>query len=354
MQPQSFDELSDQLMFINLDITCWSGKKRLTPEDLGLDRAQLPPETLVSLGDKQLIDPETLRAFTSVRSAARRQCLAVGTRFLGGYAIPAPKAQALLRQLDGLGQQYQAACTAFLANFDQQVADWAAQQPPEWQRLIRETALSAEAIGRKLRFAVQAVRFTAPDPAVVNHSGLSQALSGLGGQVLHEIAGVAREALEKSFQGKREVTRRALNPFRAIRDKLDGLSFLDSRFHAVIAEIDRLATDVTAQGPITGAPLTALRQFLCLAAQPDGLRTWAETVTPILLEGLGGGCAGASGAPSEPASLAATEEAEPARPVVSWVDVEDDPDPGAEECAPAPVVAAIEPAVSTADAGWFF
>ena len=132
MQPQSLDWLSDQLMFVNVDITNWSGKKTLTPEDLGLDRSQLPPETLVSLGDKQLVDPEALKAFGSIRSAARRLCLAVGTRFLGGYAVPVAKAPALLAELDRLGQRYQDARTAFLAGYDMQLAAWTQQQPPEW------------------------------------------------------------------------------------------------------------------------------------------------------------------------------------------------------------------------------
>lgn len=63
MHPIDLNWLSDQLVFVNIDITNWSGKKTLTPEDLGLDRSQLPPETLVSLGDKQLIDPEALKTF---------------------------------------------------------------------------------------------------------------------------------------------------------------------------------------------------------------------------------------------------------------------------------------------------
>ena len=118
MQSQALNGLSDQLVFVNLDITCWSGKKTLTPEDLGLDRSQLPPETLVSLGEKQLIDPEALRTFTSIRSAARRLCLAVGTRFLGGHAVPAAKAPALLAELDALGQRYRDARATFLAGYD--------------------------------------------------------------------------------------------------------------------------------------------------------------------------------------------------------------------------------------------
>ena len=96
MQPKTLSWLSGQLVFMNTDISCWSGKKTLTPEDLGLDRTQLPPESLVSLGDKQLVDPKALRDFTTLRSAARRECLAVGTRFMGGYAVPVAKAPALL------------------------------------------------------------------------------------------------------------------------------------------------------------------------------------------------------------------------------------------------------------------
>ena len=278
--PSLLDSPAHSLVFVYLDITCWSGKKTLTPEDLGLDRTQLPPETLVSLGDKQLIDPEALRAFTSIRSAARRYCLEVGVRFLGGYAIPAAKAQALLDRLDALGQRYGEARTAFLAHYDDRLAAWTEQQPPEWQKLIQDARAPAEYVDGRLSFAVQAVRFGAPDPAVVTHRGLNRALAGLGDRVFHEVAQLAREALERSYQGKAEVTRRALSPLAAIRDKLEGLSFMDSRFRAVVQEINRLLAGCPARRPIAGYSLSALRQFLCLAAQPDGLRTFAEQTPP--------------------------------------------------------------------------
>lgn len=279
MQPIDLNWLSDQLVFVNIDITNWSGKKTLTPEDLGLDRSHLPPETLVSLGDKQLIDPEALKTFGSIRSAARRRCLAVGTRFMGGYAVPAAKAPALLAELDALDQRYQAARAAFLAGYDGQLAAWTRQQPLEWQKLIQDALVPAEYVGGRLSFAVQAVRFAAPDPKVVTHDGLHQALSGLGDQVFHEVGQLARDTLERSFQGKTAVTRRALSPLASIRDKLDGLAFLDRRFRAVVGEIDRLVAQVSAQGPIANGVLAALTQFFSLAAQPDGLRTWAANAS---------------------------------------------------------------------------
>lgn len=275
MQDQTFNvDTLEQLVFVNVQISCWSGKKTLTPEDLGLDRDTLPPETLVSLGDKQLIHPDALRAFTSIRSAARRHCLAVGTRFLGGYAVPAQKAQGLLDRLTTLGQRYQQAKTAFLATYDQKLADWTTQQPSQWQKLIQDALVPATYVGGRLQFQVQVARVSAPPPAV-QHPGLHQALAGLGDQILEEIAQEAKDVLETSFRGKTEVTRRALSPLSALRDKLDGLAFIEGGFRAVIGEIDRLLASIPAKGILTGRVLDDLVQFLALAAQPHGLKTWA-------------------------------------------------------------------------------
>lgn len=278
MKTQSLDVIADQIVFVNLDITNWSGKKTLTPEDLGLQRSQLPPETLVSLGDKQLIDPAALREFSTIRSAARRHCLAVGTRFMGGYIVPVSKAKELMAQLDGLKQQYEAKRTAFLDRFDTLVSNWTSQQPPEWQRLIREALVPSTYVGERLSFAAQAVSLCTPDPEVTVQHGLHDAIGGLSGQLFHEIALVAREALEKSFEGRTEVTRRALSPFKAMREKLDGLSFIDSRIGPIVQVLDRLLAGIPAKQAITGAALHSLVGFLEKAAQPERLRAYAEAL----------------------------------------------------------------------------
>lgn len=350
----SFDGLADRLVFVNLDITCWSGRKSLTPEDLGLDRAQLPPESLISLGDKQLIDPAALRTFTSLRGAAHRHCLAVGTRFLGGYAVPVAQAQGLLDRLAGLQQQYETARTAFLASYDGWLAAWADQQPPQWQPLLRNARMPAADVEGRLRFAVQAVRFAAPDPAVVRHSGLSDALAGLSGQVFAEVAQLARETLAQSFQGKTEVTRRALGPLQAIRAKLVGLSFVDRRFQAVVGAIDGVLAAVPRRRPITGWVLERLRQVLRLTAQPDGLRAFAQMAAPP-------GALAAGFAPLRARVGPAVDE--DADPVEAEADPDADPDAEGERDAQpeAPVELAVLAAAGEAEitssgvgAGWFF
>jgi hypothetical protein len=370
MQTPSLDGLADRLVFVHLDITCWSGKKSLTPEDLGLDRAHLPPESLISLGDKQLIDPAALRTFTSLRGAAHRHCLAVGTRFLGGYAVPAARAQRLLDRLADLQRQYAAARAAFLASYDGRLAAWADRQPPQWQPLIRNALVPAEYVGGRLRFAVQAVRFGAPDPAVVTHGGLTAALAGLSGQVFAEVAQLAREALAQSFQGKTAVTRRALGPVQAIRTKLAGLSFVDRRFQAVVGAIDRVLATVPRRQPIGGGVLAGLRQFLCLAAQPDGLRAFAATAAPAGLPAGGFDAtspAAAEAAPVAPAWAAFPGDAGAEADADAEVEAEADADAEVEaegeldaepeadaELAASPAGGEAEVAPSGADAGWFF
>lgn len=346
MPTPSLDGLADRLVFVNLDITCWSGRKSLTPEDLGLDRAHRPPESLISLGDKQLIDPAALRTFTSLRGAAHRHCLAVGTRFLGGYAVPVAQAQGLLDRLAGLQQQYEAARTAFLSSYDSRLAAWADQQPSQWQPLLRNARVPAAYVGGRLRFAVQAVRFGAPDPAVVRHGGLTDALAGLSGQVFSEVAQLAREALAQSFQGQTTVTRRALGPLQAIRTKLAGLSFVDRRFQAVVSAIDGVLAGVPRRRPISGWVLESLRQVLSLATQPDGLRAFAPTTAPD-------GAPAAGFAPMLALVGPAVDEDAGAVEADAEADAEVEAEVEA-ELAAFPAGSKAEVAPSGVDAGWFF
>ena len=162
MQPIDLNWLSDQLVFVNIDITNWSGKTP-DPEDLGLDRSCCPGDPGLA-GDKQLIDPEALKTFGSIRARPAAGVWRWGTRFMGGYAVPAAKAPALLAELDTLDQRYQDARAAFRPATTGNWRPGPGNSPLEWQKLIQDALVPAEYVGGRLSFAVQAVRFAAPDP----------------------------------------------------------------------------------------------------------------------------------------------------------------------------------------------
>ena len=48
----------DRILALNLDISLWSARTKLTEEDFG--GAELPPEDLASLGSKKICDPARL------------------------------------------------------------------------------------------------------------------------------------------------------------------------------------------------------------------------------------------------------------------------------------------------------
>ncbi|MHB8714311.1 MAG: DUF3150 domain-containing protein, partial [Trichloromonadaceae bacterium] len=92
MPPFSTIELIDLFHVVDLEIRLWTARKKLTVADLKLaDGSELPPEKLASLGSKRVMNPEALAPFARLKRRAERESLAVGTRFIGGYAVPKEK-----------------------------------------------------------------------------------------------------------------------------------------------------------------------------------------------------------------------------------------------------------------------
>lgn len=267
--------LARQVVFVSLAIECWSGRRNLQPADLGLDAASLPPEELISLGQKTLINPAELKVFTTLRAAARRECLAVGARFLGGFVVPDGKAPALLSTLDELERRFTAARQRFIAVFDDLVQDWV-QAHPGWERLIRHALVTSQYVAQRLSFSVQAMRFAPAEG--ITHGGLETAAAGLAGTLFHEIAHTAHEALARSYLGRTSVTRRALRPLMAMRGKLEGLAFLDRRVTPIVRDIDQLLGSLPRQGAIMGRDLQALVGFLAILEDPERMRAHGEAL----------------------------------------------------------------------------
>ena len=70
----------DNLLALNLDISLWSARRKMSAEDLG--GAELPPEDLASLGSKRIADPESLRIFGTLKARAFNFLDRHGVRFM--------------------------------------------------------------------------------------------------------------------------------------------------------------------------------------------------------------------------------------------------------------------------------
>ncbi len=268
MQETTF--MLDRLRVVKIDAHIWGGRKKLRKEDLILaDGSVLPPEDLASLGSKKIADPQELAVFNRLKKEAERICLKVGTRFLGGIAIPEGSLASIQAELERIASNFQRARDDFLSRYDQTIEDWVAKHP-EFAPVIRRAVDPVEVVAAGLHFDYVIFRVSHPiadsvsdsetiggeetDSSSLGHS-LDRKVGSLSDTLFREIAQEANELLESSLLGRQSVTRKALSPFKRIRDKLDGLAFLDHRVHPVVQTLDDLLGRVPKSGPLEGAYL---------------------------------------------------------------------------------------------------
>ena len=251
----------DRLVAVNLDVRIWSGRKKLTAEDLSLGAA-VPPEDLVSLGSKRVCDPEAIKVFHRLRRQAERACLTGGMRFLGGYAIPEERTEAVAAELDALAETFVLERQIFVAGYGQAIEDWIALHP-QWEAAIRKAVDPASVVESRLGFGYQLYRIAPAE----NAGNLTEQVEGLGETLFGEVAQMARE-LDKSFVGKDSLSQRALSTFRRIREKLGCLAFVDYRVQPVLESLENWLLRTPASGPVTGALFNEGFGLMLLVSDP--------------------------------------------------------------------------------------
>ena len=267
----------ERVVLVKVEATIYGARKKLNKEDLVLaDGSKLPPEDLASLGSKRLLDPDRLTVFNRLKKEAERICLRVGTRFLGGFAIPNESAAGITAELERIAQDFAVAKTDFLAGYDAAVTDWVVRHP-EFAGIIEQAVDSVEFVSTRLSFDYLVVTVGLPEalpPADV--ARLETKIGSMSEQMFYEIAVEANQFIEQSLLGKDQVTRSALRPIRRMRDKLDGLGFLDYRVAPVVNTIDDLLAKIPDKGAIAGGILQEILATALLLADPVKTRRHGE------------------------------------------------------------------------------
>ncbi|WAR45993.1 DUF3150 domain-containing protein [Methylomonas rapida] len=279
----------DRVVLVKVEANIYGARKKLKKEDLVLaDGSKLPPEDLASLGSKRLLDPDKLTVFNRLKKEAERICLRVGTRFLGGFAVPVESAASITAELERIALDFAAAKTEFIAGYDAAVTDWVVRHP-EFAGIIEQAVDSVEFVSTRLSFDFLVVSVGLPDslpPADI--ARLESKIGSLSEQMFYEISVEANQLIEQSLLGKEQVTRNALRPIRRMRDKLDGLGFLDHRVAPVVSTIDDLLARIPNKGAIEGSILQEILATAMLLSDPDKTRRHGEgllaTQPPVVEE----------------------------------------------------------------------
>ncbi|MCG5531813.1 DUF3150 domain-containing protein, partial [Halorhodospira halochloris] len=101
-------------------------------------------------------DPEHLKAFHRLKQSAERACLRMGTRFLGGFAVPKDRTAELAVELDQIKATFDREVQTFLASYDSDLERWI-QTLPAFETAIRRAVEPASSVAARLRFGYQLV-----------------------------------------------------------------------------------------------------------------------------------------------------------------------------------------------------
>lgn len=269
-------ETLERVDLVSIDCSIWSGRKRLRSDDIQLGKGgKLPPEQVASLGSKRIIDPEDLSVFHTLKKRAERTCEAIGVRFLGGYAIPREKTEAVSQTLAEIAQSFTKEKENFLQRYDEAVEDWV-RQYPDFERQLRKELTPLEQVRTRIGFEYAMYRVAGAETAIGN---LGDQVGRLGSQLLREIAVEARDLYEQSFAGSagsdRKASRKALGPIRRMREKLAGLGFLDAAVAPMVKTIDALFAAVSKTGPLEDALYDQALSIVLILSDPDKVRRHA-------------------------------------------------------------------------------
>lgn len=281
---QSDIRILDRLLALNLTVNLWSARRKMSAEDMG--GVNLPPEDLASLGSKRIADPETLKIFGTLKARAVTFLDRHGIRFMCGWAIPEEQAGEIVQELVKIWDEFLAAKEAFLADYDQSIQAWI-EKHRKWGDIIRNSVVGPDYVRARMDFRWQMFK-VAPlmeheDTTAMLESGLVEEVTNLGSTLFEEIAHDADDMWKRVYQGRTEVTHKALSPLKTMRDKLLGLSFVEPHVTPV-ADIIQLAINrMPPKGNISGAELLLLQGLVCLLRDSDALLTQSQT----LMEGYG-------------------------------------------------------------------
>ncbi len=267
----------DSLLALNLDVSLWSARKKLTLEDFG--NVELPPDDLATLGSKRIAPPESLRIFGTLKARAFNYLDRHGVRFMSGWAIPEEKAADIMRELMGIRDEFMVAKEQFLVEYHKTIEDWITKHK-EWGNIIASSVVSPDYVRARMDFKWQMYK-VAPlmqhdDSDAIMHAGLTEEVENLGNTLFDEISRTANDIWNRVYAGKTEVTHKALSPLKTLHNKLMGLSFVEPHVAPVGDIINTALQHMPKRGPILGDKLLTLQGLVCLLRDTEALLNHAQ------------------------------------------------------------------------------
>ncbi|WP_387489043.1 DUF3150 domain-containing protein [Photorhabdus sp. RM96S] len=227
------------LCVIHVDFDIWSGQTRLSASDLKLgEGGEIPPEKVAQLGSKKICDPAKLKGFHRLKTETRRLLLKFGMPFMNGFAVPVSKTDEICNKLNDINYQFNQLKQDFINGYNKAVDEWC-QENPEYERAIRAGALPKETVEERIGFEYQVFMIQPVNEDEANAKRLNRKVERLGDDLVSEVVQEANKFYVERLAGRDQCAVTTRQTLRNIRDKVDGLSFLNSAFNPLVKLLDQ-------------------------------------------------------------------------------------------------------------------
>ena len=228
----------ESLSIIMDDFDIWSGQTRLAAQDFKLGvGGEIPPEKLAQLGSKKICDPAMLRGFHRLKTQTDRLLMRYGMKFMNGYAVPIAKTNEICAKLDDISKEYEQLKQEFIKNYYTAIDSWV-QENPGYEKVIRDGALPVEQIEKRIGFQYQVAMI---QPIASNDTltqSLNRKVESLGDDLITEVTETATKFYNERFVGQQRVRTSTRQTLINLRDKIDGLSFLNGSLVPLVTLLD--------------------------------------------------------------------------------------------------------------------
>ena len=231
---------------------------------------------------QKCFNPKALRPVHRLKAESGRLCRTYGSRVetLNAWAVPTERVEELMESLADVARQWNDATNELAINMEDQVNQWADENPSHAQA-IRSLAPSAEEVRGSTRFIYSAYRLRGED--VTDPGCLEMELNDLSGQALHEFAVAIRDAgVNRNTRGS--YSGAICELLSKISVKAQSLAFLSPVLAEVSVAIDDVLKTLPVSGAISGIHGIAITGLIDSLLQPakllrDGFPK-VEDVTP--------------------------------------------------------------------------
>ncbi len=264
-------QVLDQLILLSLsEIHGISGRKKLKKEDFGKN-AELPPDIMVSLGSKKIIDPKLINPFTRFKNNAHALCQSIGIRFMGGYAVPANRVNELINALKDVKSQFYIYKQEFLkADFD----GWINSVPDKFRDMLRRDAcIDLKYMDNQIQFGFTAIHIT-PYGNDIIQDGLAGQIKSLADEVYDEVSTLVDGFLKNLNPDA--FTQHTINPLRRSAEKLDSLAFISPSVEALSQYMNNVLRDIPDAGKVTGKQYNDILSLLNNLRDPQRAKSFVE------------------------------------------------------------------------------